>query len=79
MREVLLIARREYLERVRSRAFLMMTILFPIFIGLLVGGSIVAGKFAFRREADRDRVKRCGAGACGCGGDAVGTFDPAEF
>ena len=30
MREVLLIARREYLERVQSRAFLMMTILFPL-------------------------------------------------
>jgi ABC-2 type transport system permease protein len=44
MREVLLIARREYLERVRSRAFLMMTILFPLMIGLLIGGSIFAGK-----------------------------------
>ncbi|HZD45816.1 MAG TPA: ABC transporter permease, partial [Acidobacteriaceae bacterium] len=44
MREVLLIARREYLERVRSRAFLMMTILFPLMIGLLLGGSVFAGK-----------------------------------
>jgi ABC-2 type transport system permease protein len=44
MREVLLIARREYLERVRSRAFLLMTILFPLMIGLLIGGSIFAGK-----------------------------------
>jgi ABC-2 type transport system permease protein len=44
MREVLLIARREYLERVRSRAFLLMTILFPVMIGLLIGGSIFAGK-----------------------------------
>jgi ABC-2 type transport system permease protein len=44
MREVLLIARREYLERVRSRAFLMMTILFPLMIGLLIGGSIFASK-----------------------------------
>jgi ABC-2 type transport system permease protein len=44
MREVLLIARREYLERVRSRAFLMMTILFPLMIGLLLGGSIFADK-----------------------------------
>src|SRR3984885_14198975 len=44
MREGLLIARREYLERVRSRAFLMMTILFPLMIGLLLGGSIFAGK-----------------------------------
>ena len=46
MHEVLLIARREYLERVRSRAFLMMTILFPLFIGLLIGGSIFAGKLS---------------------------------
>jgi ABC-2 type transport system permease protein len=44
MREVLLIARREYLERVRSRAFLLMTILFPLMIGLLIGGSIFASK-----------------------------------
>jgi ABC-2 type transport system permease protein len=44
MHEVWLIARREYLERVRSRAFLMMTILFPLFIGLLIGGSVFAGK-----------------------------------
>ena len=46
MREVLLIARREYLERVQSRAFLMMTILFPLFIGLMVGGSFLAGKLS---------------------------------
>jgi ABC-2 type transport system permease protein len=46
MHEVMLIARREYLERVRSRAFLMMTILFPLFIGLMIGGSIFAGKLS---------------------------------
>jgi ABC-2 type transport system permease protein len=44
MHEVWLIARREYLERVRSRAFLMMTILFPLMIGLLIGGSVFASK-----------------------------------
>jgi ABC-2 type transport system permease protein len=44
MHEVWLIARREYLERVRSRAFLMMTILFPLMISLLIGGSFFAGK-----------------------------------
>jgi ABC-2 type transport system permease protein len=44
MREVLLIARREYLERVQSRAFLMMTMLFPIMIALLIGGSVFASK-----------------------------------
>ncbi len=46
MHEVLLIARREYLERVQSRAFLMMTILFPLFIGLMIGGSVFAGRSA---------------------------------
>jgi ABC-2 type transport system permease protein len=46
MREVMLIARREYLERVRSRAFLVMTILFPLFIGLMIGGSVFAGKIS---------------------------------
>jgi ABC-2 type transport system permease protein len=46
MHEVWLIAQREYLERVRSRAFLMMTILFPLFIGLLIGGSVFAGKLS---------------------------------
>ena len=44
MHEVWLIARREYLERVRSRAFLMMTILFPLMISILIGGSIFASK-----------------------------------
>jgi ABC-2 type transport system permease protein len=44
MHEVWLIARREYLERVRSRAFLMMTILFPLMISLLIGGSVFASK-----------------------------------
>lgn len=42
MHDVLLIARREYLERVRSRAFLVMTILFPLMISLLMGGSFLA-------------------------------------
>jgi ABC-2 type transport system permease protein len=46
MHEVLLIARREYLERVQSRSFLMMTILFPLFIGLLMGGSVFAAKLS---------------------------------
>jgi ABC-2 type transport system permease protein len=44
MHEVWLIAQREYLERVRSRAFLMMTILFPLMISLLIGGSVFASK-----------------------------------
>ena len=44
MHDLLLIARREYLERVRSRAFLVMTILFPLMISLLLGGSILASQ-----------------------------------
>ncbi len=44
MHDVLLIARREYLERVRSRAFLVMTILFPLMISLLMGGSFMASQ-----------------------------------
>jgi ABC-2 type transport system permease protein len=44
MHDLLLIARREYLERVRSRAFLVMTILFPLMISLLMGGSILASQ-----------------------------------
>src|SRR3954470_37700 len=47
MHEVMLIARREYLERVQSRAFLMMTILFPLFIGLMMGGSVFAARLSF--------------------------------
>jgi ABC-2 type transport system permease protein len=50
MREVLLIARREYMERVRSRSFLLMTILFPVMIGLLTGGSFFAGKLSSRAK-----------------------------
>src|SRR5882757_6364703 len=50
MHEVWLIARREYLERVRSKAFLMMTILFPLFIGLMIGGSVFAGKLSSRAK-----------------------------
>jgi ABC-2 type transport system permease protein len=63
MREVLLIARREYLERVQSRAFLMMTILFPLFIGLLIGGSFLAGKLSSGAKniaiASNDPVLAC--------------------
>ncbi len=44
MRDVLLIAKREYMERVRSRAFLVMTILFPISIGVLMAGSMGAAR-----------------------------------
>ncbi len=42
MREALLIARREYLERVRSKAFLLTTLLMPLFMVITMGGSILA-------------------------------------
>ena len=42
MREALLIARREYLARVLSKAFLLTTLLLPLFMGMIMGGSILA-------------------------------------
>jgi len=44
MREALLIAKREYLERIRSKAFLFMTIAFPALLSLSFGGSFLAAK-----------------------------------
>lgn len=43
MRNVFLIARREYLERVRTRAFIIMTFLIPL---LMVGATILPGYLA---------------------------------
>jgi ABC-2 type transport system permease protein len=40
LRNVLLIARREYRERVRTRGFLITTIMIPLIMGGFVGGSI---------------------------------------
>ncbi len=42
MREAFLIARREYLERVRTRAFLLTTFLMPAILIAIMGGSIFA-------------------------------------
>ncbi|MBW4027121.1 MAG: ABC transporter permease [Acidobacteria bacterium] len=42
MHSALLIAKREYLERVRSKAFLLTTILLPLFMGGIMAGSIFA-------------------------------------
>ena len=39
MKHVFLIARREYLERVRAKSFLIMTVLIPLLMGGLVGGT----------------------------------------
>ncbi len=42
MRNVWLIARREYLERIHAKSFLIMTILIPILMGgLLFGGAVI--------------------------------------
>src|SRR5579871_3180772 len=43
MHNVWLIAKREYLERVRTRAFLLSTILIPLLMGGGIVGSILAG------------------------------------
>jgi ABC-2 type transport system permease protein len=41
-----LVASREYRERVRSRAFLLTTLLTPIFLGAILGGSVVMAMHA---------------------------------
>lgn len=51
MHDVLLIAKREYIERVRSRAFLVMTILFPVSMGLLMMGSVGAARLGSGAKA----------------------------
>src|ERR1700749_2150725 len=38
MRNILLIAKREYLERVRQRSFMIMTVLIPLLMFAAVGG-----------------------------------------
>ena len=44
MREALLIARREYLERIRSKAFRISTVLIPAFFALIFGAGTLSGK-----------------------------------
>jgi ABC-2 type transport system permease protein len=46
MREALLIARREYLERIRSRAFRISTVLIPAFFALIFGAGALSGKLS---------------------------------
>jgi len=47
MRNVFLIAKREYLERVRSKSFMIMTILIPVLMGALtIGPTLLAVKLA---------------------------------
>ncbi len=43
---VFLIARREYLERVRAKSFLVMTVLIPLLMGGLVGGTALLSRSA---------------------------------
>jgi ABC-2 type transport system permease protein len=46
MREAWLIARREYLERIRSKAFRISTVLIPVFFGLIFGAGAFSGKLS---------------------------------
>jgi ABC-2 type transport system permease protein len=46
MREALLIARREYLERIRSKAFRISTVLIPVFFSLIFGAGALSGKLS---------------------------------
>jgi len=43
MRNVWLIAKREYLERVRTKAFLISTLMIPLLMGGGIVGSVIAG------------------------------------
>jgi ABC-2 type transport system permease protein len=43
-KNIWLVARREYLERVRAKSFLIMTILIPLLMGLLVGGAALLNR-----------------------------------
>jgi len=46
LKNVFLIARREYLERVRAKSFLIMTVLIPLLMGGLVGGTALLNRNA---------------------------------
>src|SRR5215475_2134259 len=46
MRDILLIAKREYLEQVRGRAFKITTILIPVIFGVVIAISVLAGKYS---------------------------------
>src|SRR5215472_7604774 len=46
MRNIWLIAKREYLERVRTKAFLISTMMIPLLMGGGIVGSIIAGSKA---------------------------------
>jgi ABC-2 type transport system permease protein len=46
MREILLIAKREYLEQVRGKAFKVTTILIPVIFAVVIAISVLAGKYS---------------------------------
>ena len=51
MRNVWLIARREYLERVRTRSFMIMTVLIPVLMaGLMIGPGLLADRISHRAK-----------------------------
>ena len=51
MLNVWLVAKREYLERIRAKSFLIMTILIPVLMGGLVYGAALAnGRVYIRGE-----------------------------
>ena len=65
MRRVLAVARREYVERVRSKAFVIGTVLGPVLLGgVMLGPSLLMSKQRGRalRVAVMDDTKRVGAG-----------------
>ena len=57
MREALLIAKREYLERVRSKAFRISTVLIPLVFAAIFGMGAFSGKMASGRQRHRGRVE----------------------
>jgi ABC-2 type transport system permease protein len=46
MRDIILIAKREYLEQVRGKAFKITTILIPVIFAVVIGISVLAGKYS---------------------------------
>ncbi len=73
MREALLIARREYVERIRSKAFRISTVLMPALFGLIFGIGALSGKLSGGAEhivvasndpvlAESERAELMGAG-----------------
>lgn len=72
MRRVLAVARREYVERVRSKAFVIGTVLGPVLLGgVMLGPSLLMSKQRGRalRVAVMDDTKRVGAGVVRALGD----------